>query len=238
MTLPATLPSMINAQYGYVPPSMACHIQSVTRQRATPSLIDEIPEEDGHQDYYGASAWSFGLLSVLLFLMPDRTLSKKLASKLGGASGFGLAAFVFYVLSKPSQYEQGNEYASFQKRCQLALVGFCGLGLLSFPGEASFWSTALPAIVTSVIMTAVKMGGLVVALRGWIKSREGDLRWHKELRYGFLDTFRGWKVQDKKKSLFYRNSVIIFCFAMFSNAMEAIFQYRVRNDATMMPSKN
>jgi len=50
--------------------------------------------------------------------MPDRTLSKQLAFKLGGASGFGLAAFVFYLLSKSSQYEdQGNEFVNFQKRC-------------------------------------------------------------------------------------------------------------------------
>ncbi|CAJ1956637.1 unnamed protein product [Cylindrotheca closterium] len=160
--------------------------------------------------------------------MPDRTLSKQLAFKLGGSGGFGLAAFVFYVLSRSNQYEKGNEFLGFQKRCQLGLVGFCGLGLLSFPGEASFWPSALPAVVTSIIMIAVRIGGLVVALGGWLKDCT-DLRWRKELQYGLSDNWRGLKVHDKKKSLFYRNCVFVIFFAILSNVMQAIFQYRYQD---------
>jgi hypothetical protein len=191
------------------------------------SPTDQVLEEDEYVDLYRVSAWSFGILSALLLIMPDRTLSKQLASKLGGSGGFGLSAFVFYVLSKSNQYENGNEFSGFQKRCQLGLVGFCSLGLLSFPGEAAFWPTAFPAVVTSVIMMAVRIGGLVVALGGWLKDCS-VMRWHKELKYGLSDNWHGLKVQNKRKSLFYRNCIFLVLFAMFSNFMAAMFQYRVR----------
>lgn len=170
--------------------------------------------------------WSFGLISLVLFIMPDKTFTKHLASKWGGAGGFGIASYLFYLL-QTSSTSNSVEYDNFLKRCQLGLAGFCALGLCSIPGEAAFFSTPVLAMIMSALITGTRLGGLMVSLRIWA-SNVSEVRFNKELWYGCLNTLRGFKVQDKKKSLFYRNSAVIVGLAMISNMLEGLFQMRVR----------
>jgi hypothetical protein len=210
-------------------PQKCVDITSQSLLQASQSTSDDISDESGIRQSYNISKWSFALVSLILFIMPDKTLTQRLATKWGGASGFGISAFVFHLLSIQEDTSEQNreEYAGFVKRCQLGLAGFCALGLFSIPGEAAFWSTPGPAMMTSALMTLTRLGGLMVSFRGWTENVT-ELRLHKELWNGWLDNLRGWKVQDKKKSLFYRNSLFIVGMSLISNILEGIFQLRVR----------
>jgi hypothetical protein len=42
----------------------------------------------------------FGVMSLVLLAIPDKTLTKRLASKWGGAAGFGLASYLSYILQQ------------------------------------------------------------------------------------------------------------------------------------------
>eukprot|EP00980_Cylindrotheca_fusiformis_P016616 scaffold4973_cov135-Cylindrotheca_fusiformis.AAC.34 len=209
---------------------------------------------------YNLAKWSFAIVSMTLFLIPDKTFMRQLSTKWSGAGGFGIAAFVFHLLQHQHQSSEegiitmmmmvegdGNtiisnsssssssleedEYANFVKRSQLGLAGFFALGLFSIPGEAAFWPTPIPALITCGLITVARIGGLIVSLRGgrrnWQHHTTPNVT--KNVWYGgLLDTFHGLKVQDKKKSLFYRNTALIMALGMISNFLEGIFRFRVR----------
>jgi hypothetical protein len=183
---------------------------------------------------YQLSSFLFGVMSLVLLAIPDKTLTKRLASKWGGAAGFGLASYLSYILQqqrasasceKETKTDSDNDT---YKRANLGLLGFCVFGLVALPGEAGFWPQAAPAIVTAACLTAVRVFGAIVAYRGWhqgiVASGVNPMR---ELWNGTKGNLRGLRVLDKKKSLFYRNTLLLVLFGMFSNWMEGLFGLRV-----------
>jgi hypothetical protein len=174
---------------------------------------------------YNLSTGLFGVASLILFGIPDRTLTKKLATKWGGAAGFGLAAYWSHVLSKAAQKDRLS--SDTYKRGNLGLFGFSVLGLAALPGEAGFWPHATPAIATSAILTIVRIVGAVVSIWGWKVGILKGVSPIQELWNGCKNNLRGLRVQEKKKSLFYRNALLIVLFSMFSSVMEWNFQLRV-----------
>jgi hypothetical protein len=138
---------------------------------------------------YALSTVLFGCIAVLLFFLPDKTGGKQLASKFGGAAGFGLASGISYILASPPSSLQTavassssrsstirrvsttNTYADTDTntylRLHLGLLGFCVLGFGAIPGEAAFCRTAGPAMVAYCAMSCARLVGAVTAFRGW-----------------------------------------------------------------------
>jgi NhaP-type Na+/H+ or K+/H+ antiporter len=119
----------------------------------------------------------------------------------------------YLVLSKATQKDRLS--SDTFKRGNLGLFGFSVLGVAALPGEAVFWPHPTPAIATAAILTIVRIVGVVVSIWGW--------------RYGILkgvsqDVARtiseDSRVQEQKKSLFYRNALLLVSFSMFSSIME------------------
>ena len=181
---------------------------------------------------YKLSSILFGCLAALIFLMPDKTLSKKIATKIGGAAGFGLAAGTNYILGGAN--EQDRLDRDTYKRLNVGILGFSILGLAGVPGEAAFFPTATPAILTSLFMFAIRIVGAIVAYQGWnrgiLPTGSTPLQ---ELLQGTKANFRGLrvKVANKKKSLAYRNCMLLVMFGMFSNFMGGIFDIRVSSSS-------
>jgi hypothetical protein len=231
---------------------------------------------------YTLSTVLFGGIFVLLFFMPDKTGGKQLASKVGGAAGFGLASGVSYMLaSQPSSLQTAAESSSISTirrvstantyadtdtntylRLHLGLLGFCVLGLGAFPGEAAFFRTAGPAMLAYCAMSCARLVGAVTAFRGWKagitlrqeqaerqqqqqdeqqeQQESGNIRIPRsspqlslvqEVWKGTKETFRGFKVTNKKKALTYRNIFALVLMAMFSKFMDGMFNIRVRKHA-------
>jgi hypothetical protein len=112
-------------------------------------------------------------------------------------------------------------------------TGICGneFRLAAIPGEAAFWPLAVTAVLTYVAMTCVKSVGAVVSYWGWRYGTSSPLTPliipTEELWGGWKSNWRGLRVVDKKRSLFYRNSLLIVLFSMFSTFMEGISHLRV-----------
>ena len=172
----------------------------------------------------------FGVISVVLFALPDKTLTKKLASKWGGAAGFGLASYSSHILMGANQNSRLS--SDTYRRLNIGLLGFSCLGLVAVPGEAAFSPLATPAILTSFSMTIVRIVGAVVSYCGWkfgaLPSSLSLTSVTNELWQGYKSNWKGLQVLDRKKSLFYRNSLLVLLFGMFSNFMEGISHIRVR----------
>ena len=208
---------------------------------------------------YSRTSLVFGFASALLFLIPDKTLTKRLATKWGGAAGFGLASYASRILQQQVQRTTSSTATSpttsvssgssllllsndTYKRWNLGLCGFCVLAIPSVPGEAWFWPSPAAAIGTSLILTATRIFGAMVFYRGWkfgfvssssvaaaAASVSTSSRVTQELWQGWKKNWKGIRVCTKPKaSLFYRNSLLVVLFAMFSNLMEGIFHMRVR----------
>jgi hypothetical protein len=180
----------------------------------------------------------FGTMALWLFLIPDVTLTKRLATKWGGACGFAMASFLF---GRMDQLSSSVSSASYPRCIYGGLFLFCAFGIPGgFPGEAGFWAKAVPGILTALSMTAVRVYGATVAWRGWKASFEDNngektsttttKRNVLQLAWQSLGETLGQlreKKVDKKKSLFYRNSVLLMSGIAFSNFMEGMFQLRV-----------
>jgi hypothetical protein len=187
---------------------------------------------------YKISKWSFALVSALLFIIPDRTLTQELASKWGGSCGFGMGAFLLHLLSEDSSAEireaqmptvtKSEEYENFVKRCHLGLLGFSAFGLFAMPGEAAFWpGNPTLSLLTGALMTVTRMGGIWVAFQGWVYQIKDKNQWTNELWCGMKQNIKGLRIKDKKKGLFYRNSLLVVWGALISNFLQVIFQLRV-----------
>jgi hypothetical protein len=176
---------------------------------------------------YNLSTVLFGFISILLLLSPDKTQTKQLASKIGGAAGFGLASGASYILSGANEDDRLS--SDTFKRLNLGVLGFSILGMACVPGEAAFFATATPAMVTSLSMLVTRIVGASVAYQGWTRGIASYSTPVQALVEGMKSNIRGLKVkrQDKKKSLFYRNCMLLVMLGMFSNAMGGIFDIRV-----------
>jgi hypothetical protein len=114
------------------------------------------------------------------------------------------------------------------KGAKFGLLGFCVFGLVALPGEADFWPQAAPAIVTAACLTTVRVFGAIIAYsvgyQGIIASGVNPMR---ELWNRTKGNLRGLRVSDKKKSLFYRNTLLLILFGMVSNWMRGLSGLRV-----------
>jgi hypothetical protein len=194
------------------------------------------------RDYHRLSV-IYGVLAVILLLMPDRTLTKRLASKVGGASGFGLAAGVSNLLAKKktSADQYDDDDAKTLQGLNVGLLGFSALGLLSVPGEAAFLPTPGLAMLLSGFMSVARLFGVMVAYRGGRKQSSimgtmGTRKAISELLRGARATLQaiGVSKETKKRSLTYRNCLLLVLASMVSNLMEGLFCIRV---STIVVSK-
>ena len=195
---------------------------------------------------YQKLQYAFASLGILLMLMPDRTLTTMLASKVGGAAGFGCAAGLSYILQGANDHDRLS--SDTYQRLNVGLLAFCVLGLLAIPGESAFLPSAGSAMILSLWTTMLRGYGAFVAYAGWkrgvagIKSDTDESEavnkanactfkpMLNELWSGTKETFRGLKVKDKKKSLTYRNCVLLVAVGIFSSFMEGLFNIRVSNE--------
>lgn len=107
----------------------------------------------------------FGLVSAILFTMPDRSKAVQLASKYGGAAGYGLAAGTCRLVADAAR---NNRLSSdTYKRLNIGLFGFCFISFFSIPGEAAFHPQFGPAILLMMVMTFLKVWGCNLAFDGW-----------------------------------------------------------------------
>lgn len=176
---------------------------------------------------YRVGSYLFGSMAALLLLMPDRTRTALLASKMGGAAGFGLAAGLYKILQGANDNDRLN--SDTYQRLSLGLLAFNGLGLFSFPGEAAFYPSASVAISLSFIMMILRVYGAAIAFTG-LKRGIGQPvtnNMARELVDRVKGTLKGLRVKDKKKAMTYRNCLLLVLFGVFSSAMDGIFLLRV-----------
>jgi hypothetical protein len=190
------------------------------------------------RDYRLLSA-IYCVLAVTILFMPDRTLTKRLASKVGGASGFGLATGVSYWLAKatPVDHDDDDDDDGTLQRLNVGLLGFSSLGLLAVPGEAAFLPTPGLAMLLSGFMSAARLFGIMVAYRGWIRgisttgaiSLRSPRKAIRDLLQGAHATLQGMRISKdtKKRSMTYRNSLLLVLASMGSYFMEGLFCIRV-----------
>lgn len=195
--------------------------------------IERISRKDHLSEAYQMGQYLFGTVATLLFLIPDRTMTKRLASKLAGVAGFGTAAGTCHILACANEHNRLG--SDTYKRLNIGLFGFSMIGLASIPGEAGFCRSAGAAMIFSSFMGIVRLFATVVSFMGWkrgIDQRDGmnlvTSKMTNELWKGTKRTFEGLKVQHKKKALTYRNSLILVLFGVFSSFMEGLFKLRYR----------
>jgi len=195
--------------------------------------------------YYRGGQGLFGAIGLLLLLMPDRTMTTMLASKCGGAAGYGMASGLCYILENANDNDRLS--SDTYKRLNLGLLGFCLLGLLAVPGEAAFLPAVAPTLALAIVTTSVKLYGTVVSYLGWkrgistgstsffLDDETGSVavltevkKLGRELYSGAQETLKGLVVQNKKKALTYRNCLLLVSFGVVSAVMEGLFNIRYR----------
>ena len=200
-----------------------------------------VAQKSSMRTKYRMLSIAYACIFSTLIVIPDRTLTKKLASKLGGAGGFGVAAGVSWMLSSANDNERLHSQTS--RRLNVGLLGFSSLGLLAVPGEAAFTTTAGAAMVLAAAMNAARILGIIAAYTGWsmgvgpsseqfAEERVRLLAPRKaagELWTGAKATIKSLKVtkESKKRSLTYRNCALLVTMSMISCLMEGIFYMRV-----------
>lgn len=209
-------------------------------------VIDLLPtKKDSLQEKYKMASILYRIIATIFFGMPDKTFTTRLASKFGGAAGFGVASGVSYILSKATGKDRlGSET---YKRLNVGLLGFSILGLFAIPGEAAFLPKALPAMLLSMGASAARLYVAFVSYLGWswgvLQNRPEAVVTNKEssrmlltpklalteILQGMKNSIKGMKVikANKKKSLFYRNAGLLVLFGMFSSFMQGLFNVRV-----------
>lgn len=195
------------------------------------SSIDTIIEEDQpttNFKSFKSLSFVYTIMAAILFAMPDRTMTQKLATKWGGAAGFGVAAAVARLLHVNHKREGVVLDPVTQKRLIIGLYGFSFLGLLAVPGEAAFLPTALGAMILTGVLNAAKLWGVLVSFAG-LGILKAPWKSMQELLQGTLNTMKGLRVtkEAKKRSLTYRNCLLLVLAGMGSSLMEGIFYIRV-----------
>ena len=203
---------------------------------------DEVDDQNNNDNKrlardYKIARYLFGATAAILLVMPDRTMSVLLASKLGGAAGFGLAAGLSYILGTATVSQHSHIGSDTHKRLNCGLLGFCVLGLVAVPGEAGFFRTAVPAMVLSALMFWIRIFGATVAWRGWrkgVSSATTPKLIVDELVGGAKSNIRGLRVRDRKKALTYRNVVLLLSLGILSSFMDGLFNIRVRTTVSAL----
>lgn len=197
---------------------------------STPEIFE--PSTERLTQSYRAGMYAFGAAAVLIFVMPDRTLTTLLATKWGGSAGFGIAAGLSRILSAATAENRLSSYT--YKRINLGLLGFCSLGLSALPGEAAFLNSSDAAMVMAGALTALRLFGTLISFMGWKRGvTDGSPRGLvAELVQGTKDTVLGLKVQFSKKALTYRNCLVMVCLGIVSNFMGGLFSIRYQKEFT------
>jgi len=193
------------------------------------------PDKDLLTTSYRRGRVLYWILAAVLFLIPDRTASTLLASKYGGAAGYAIAGGLCHILAGANEKDRLS--SDTYTRLNVGLLGFSALGILFAPAEAGFFFTAPPAIILSLIMTLAQGYGILVSFLGWKRGvdpagtvglKQTPQNLVNELRDGTKTTLKGLRVENAKKALAYRNSLIVVAFGIVSCAMEGFFNWRYR----------
>lgn len=204
--------------------------QSTRLYVSTPEELRLNPKKEPLVATYGAAHKLYTAVAILLFIMPDRTATTRLASKWGGVAGYALAASACRMLQKATR--AGRLASDTYKRLNVGLMGFC-LTFWAMPAEAGFLIEPASVHLMTLILSASKAFGFVLALTGWQYGvdKEGE-RFLKpgellnEFVSGCTSTFKGLRVKNAKKALAYRNCLIIVLIGLISSLFEGIFDVR------------
>lgn len=184
---------------------------------------------------YSRGKIMLGGTALVLLLLPSRVDATVLvASKVGGACGFALAAGVCHLLR--DAHDHNRLTSDTYKRLNLGLLGFATLGLFAFPGEAAFLPQAIPAFGLGFLVMALRVWIMKVAWEGWTmgflredaSSPKIRSAIFSELRNGLGSTLAGLRVQNRKKGLSYFNLLLLVSMATLSSFMDGLFTLRVR----------
>jgi len=201
------------------------------------SKIDFVlnPEKDLLTKAYRRGTIFFGALAALLFIIPDRTASAQLATKFGGAAGYGLAGGLCHILAGANDKDRLS--SDTYTRLNVGLLGFTALGILFVPAEAGFFPSAVSAIALSLLLTLGQGYGILLSFLGWKRGvdpagtvglKNTPQHLVEELRDGTTATLKGLRVDNTKKALAYRNALLLVGFGIFSSIMEGFFNFRYR----------
>ncbi|GAX20906.1 hypothetical protein FisN_1Lh440 [Fistulifera solaris] len=216
----------------FVIPSTAFRPQSLTVTRritSTSSTILCAVAENSSDDLktgYKLGSYMLAATGAFLLSMPDRTGRTLVASKVGGATGYGLAAGLCYILE--GAYDNNRLGSDTYKRLNLGLFAFMVLGLFAIPGEAGFLPSAVGAMIMSVLLTVVRLYGVALAWKGWEYGvGAGSLKglWD-EIVNGTKETVKGLRVKNQRKALTYRNMLFLILMGSISSFFDGIFLLR------------
>mmetsp|Transcript_8919 Transcript_8919/g.11213 ORF Transcript_8919/g.11213 Transcript_8919/m.11213 type:complete len:360 (+) Transcript_8919:13-1092(+) len=130
-------------------------------------------------------------VSLFILFMPHRDIqynSVKFRNNpvlVGGASGYGIAAVVSYILHDLSTKECINKLnISTASTLNFGLLIFSLLGLFVVPGEAAFHENFQGSIMLFMMMITAKWLGIFISYRGFIslKNKDGNQIVQKQRR--------------------------------------------------------
>lgn len=191
------------------------------------SLTSSLKKPLAHA-YNLASKLYMMVAAGILFLPDARTAGTRLASKWGGACGYAASAAACQCLHKATLADRLT--SDTYKRLNLGLLGF-GLTFWALPAEADFLKSGTRAkAVTSGILCATKLVGLVLSLFGWQYGVDASMgpsffkpgKLASESVSGVRSTLAGLKVKDKKKATFYRNCLVFVLAGIVASLMQGI----------------
>ena len=197
---------------------------------STPEELRLNPKKEPLVTSYGIAHKLYTALAVLIFLMPDRTSTARLASKWGGAAGYYLAGRAFRILQGAAR--AGRLASDTYKRLNVGLIGFC-LTFWAMPAEAGFLLEPASTRILTFVLSASKAFGLVLAVTGWQYGvdKEGEQFFKpgelvQDFFRGCRDTLKGMRVKNAKKALAYRNLLVFVLIGLMSSLFEGIFDVR------------
>lgn len=206
---------------------------SANRGTALSSSTKERNDEPSDQKQtllkkYRAGSITFGLVSLILATIPDRTNTVQLANKYGGAAGYGLAAGTCHILADATR--NGRLASDTYKRLNIGLFLFCFISLFSIPGEAAFHPQFGPAVLLMTAMTFIKGWGCTLAYKGWKRgvqeSNDNESSSPKQLLGAFgkgIQSTMSGIFHTPRKGFVYLIYLLLVLMAGFSAVMEAQF---------------
>lgn len=182
---------------------------------------------------YNTCSIFFGLVSLILAGMPDRTNTVRLASKMGGAAGYGLAAGTSYILAGATSHDRLG--SDTYKRLNVGLLGSSLLSLVAIPGEAAFHPNFGVAVLLSGFMGFVKGFGAIVSYEGWRRGvdPQSDALAPKEMIGEFVSGVKstlGGIYNTPRKGFVYLTYFSLVLAGGFSALMQGIFNLGVSCD--------
>jgi hypothetical protein len=205
------------------------------------ALCASIEENDEESDLwcgeltrkYNMCSILFGLVSLILATMPDRTNTVQLASKMGGAAGYGLAAGTSYILAGATSHDRLG--SDTYKRLNFGLLGSSLLSLVAIPGEAAFHPSFGVALLLTGFMEFVKGFGAIVSYNGWRRGvdPESDVLAPKEMIGEFVSGVKSTLVgiyNTPRKGFVYLMYFFLVLAGLFSALMQGIFNMGVSCD--------